>query len=54
MVGSAKGMSIRTSRARCPKNRSRTSTQAMAVPMNTLTTVTSAAVPTVRRIAAAV
>ena len=54
IVGSANGMSISTSSARLPKNRSRTSTQAISVPMTTLTTVTRNAVPTVSRIAAAV
>ena len=40
MVGSANGMSMMTSSTRLPQNRSRTSTQAMIVPMTTLTTVT--------------
>ena len=43
-----------TSRARLPKKRSRTSTQAISVPMTMLTSVTRNAVPTVSRMAAAV
>ena len=43
-----------TSRMRCPLNWSRTSTQAMSVPITTFTAVTMSAWPTVRRIAAAV
>jgi hypothetical protein len=54
IVGSANGMSINTSSTRCPTNRSRTRTHAMSVPMTTFTRVTRVAVPTVRRIAAAV
>ena len=54
MVGSANGMSMRTSRSRWPLNWSRTSTQAMRVPITTFTAVTMSAWPTVSRIAAAV
>ena len=54
MVGSANGMSMSTSRTRLPKNWSRTSTQAISVPITTFTTVTMSAWPTVSRIAAAV
>ena len=42
-----------TSSARLPKKWSRTSTQAMSVPMTTLSAVTSGAWPMVSRIAAA-
>lgn len=52
MVGSANGMSMTTSSARLPKNRSRTSTHAMTVPMTMLTSVTITDWPTVSRIAA--
>src|SRR5690242_4474172 len=41
IVGSANGMSMTTSRTALPGNRSRTSTQAMTVPMTTLSRVTS-------------
>ena len=41
IVGSANGMSMSTSRTRLPKNRSRTSTQAISVPITTLTSVTA-------------
>ena len=54
MVGRANGMSMTTSRIRLPAKRSRTSTQAIAVPMKTLTTVTPKAWPTVSRRAEAV
>ena len=54
MVGSANGMSMSTSRMRWPLNWSRTSTQAMRVPITTFTAVTMSAWRTVRRIAAAV
>ena len=54
IVGSANGMSMSTSRARLPKNWSRTRTHAISVPMTTLTTVTSSAWVTVSRMAAAV
>ena len=37
MVGSANGMSMTTSSTRLPTNRSRTSTQAIAVPITTST-----------------
>ena len=52
IVGSANGMSINTSSTRLPTKSSRTSTQAIRVPITTLITVTSRAAPTVRRIAA--
>src|SRR6185295_19886613 len=41
IVGSAKGMSMTTSSTRLPQNRSRTSTQAMTVPITMLSRVTS-------------
>ena len=54
MVGSANGMSMTTSRIRLPEKWSRTSTQAIVVPITMLTSVTSRAWPTVSRSAAAV
>lgn len=53
IVGSANGMSIKTSSAARPAKWSRTSTQAINVPMITFTRVTTSAVPTVSRSAAA-
>ncbi len=54
MVGIANGMSIRTSRKPRPQNRSRTSTQAISVPITTLIAVTKRDCPTVSLIAAQV
>jgi hypothetical protein len=52
MVGSANGMSISTSTNRMPGKRSRTSTQAIAVPMTALTAVTPSELSSVNRMAA--
>ncbi len=54
MVGSANGMSITTSRMRLPQKRSRTSTQAMTVPITMFTRVTRKACSTVSATAASV
>ena len=54
MVGSANGMSMTTSSTRLPGKWSRTSTQAIVVPITTLTPVTSTAWPTVSSSAARV
>src|SRR5215208_8299062 len=52
IVGRAKGRSMRALTTRLPGNWSRTSTQAMTVPMTTLTVATSSATAKVRRSAA--
>jgi hypothetical protein len=52
MVGSANGMSISTSRNRTPRKRSRTSIQAIAVPITALTAVTPSELSSVNRMAA--
>src|SRR5689334_19636036 len=54
MVGNANGTSMTRSSSRRPQNRSRTSTQASAVPITTLTAVTASASSTVSVIAAPV
>ena len=54
IVGRANGMSITTSRTCLPRNRSRTSTQAIVVPITMFTSVTRNAWVTVKRSAAAV
>ena len=53
-MSTAMSTSMSTSSTVLPQNRSRTSTQAIRVPMTTLTRVTSAAWPMVSRSAAAV
>ncbi len=52
IVGSAKGRSMTAFTARLPRKSSRTSTQAIRVPITTLMPVTSSEMPSVKRRAA--